>query len=795
MNWPKHTKMILAGVAVLCCTAGAMTAQGPGRGPNIVLIFADDLGYGDVGCYGAAKVKTPNIDRLAKEGRLFTDAHSASAVCTPSRYALLTGRYPFRKKDLWAPVFLRTPLVIATDRLTLGSLMKQAGYATACIGKWHLGFGRTAPTDWNKPLKPGPLELGFETYFGVPVVNSHPPFVYVEDHAVVGLDPADPLAYGKRAATAAYPEKMGLGTFGGAAAAHALYKDEEVATTLTRRALDWIRERKDGRFFLYLATTNIHHPFTPRQEFRGTSKAGRYGDFIHELDWVVGQVLDTLDTLQLAEKTLVVFTSDNGGMLNQGGQDAWKAGHRLNGELLGFKFDAWEGGHRVPFIARWPGRIPAGTRSDQLICNVDLLATFAAVAGRELKADEGPDSFDMLPALTGSPAQPIRDHLVLAPRSAKHIALREGKWVYIGARGAGGFTARRIGEHGLGGPAAHRLTHQVNSDIKDCKLRPDAPAAQLYDLKADLSQARNVIREHPERAASMKARLAEIQGSRSTRPAAAGTGAKRSSSGDLLGALGQLTQQLFYYPDNRVHASPDVLGVKWEDVEFHSADGTRLHGWFLRPDDQAKGTVIHCHGNAANVSAHTELVAWLPRHGYNVLMFDYRGFGRSAGEVDRAGIQADAAAAVAYAASRADVAADRILLMGHSIGGAIALRGVGDGSIKGIRGVVTEGAFSSYRRVAGDKDGGTGLAALLVNDALSPLPVMHGIAPVPLLIVHADKDEVVPLHHARALHKAAKDPRELWIVKDGRHMDTFVSHGDEPRHKLLKFFDRCLRTP
>jgi arylsulfatase A-like enzyme len=487
--------------------------------PNVVIINADDLGYGDVSCYGATKVRTPNIDRLASQGRMFTDAHSASAVCTPSRYALLTGEYPSRHEKLWGPVMLKSPLVVDTAKLTLGRLFKDAGYATACFGKWHLGFGDRSPTDWNAELKPGPLELGFDRFFGVPVVNSHPPFVYVEGRRVVGLDPADPLVYGRTAATRKFQEKMGLNWIGGGRKAHELYDDRTVGTTIAKKAVEWIRARRGGGpFFLYLATTNIHHPFTPAPRFDGTSGCGRYGDFIHELDWIVGEVTAALDETGEAAGTLLIFTSDNGGMLNQGGQDAWRAGHRMNGDLLGFKFDAWEGGHRVPFIARWPGRIPAGTRSDQLLCNVDILATLASVVGRSLKDGEGPDSVDMLEALTGSPAEPIRDHLVLSPRSRKHLALRSGKWIYISSKGGGGFTGKRVGSHGLGGPAAHALTKQVNSDVVKNRLKADAPDAQLYDLGSDPYQRSNVVREFPERAAGMRKRLRALLASKQTRP-------------------------------------------------------------------------------------------------------------------------------------------------------------------------------------------------------------------------------------------------------------------------------------
>ncbi|MEI6535571.1 MAG: arylsulfatase [Verrucomicrobiaceae bacterium] len=495
------TALLLSPLAVV----QAADVQKPSK-PNIILILADDLGYGDVGCYGATKVKTPNIDKLASEGRRFTDAHSASAVCTPSRYALLTGEYPFRKK-LWGPAPKESPLLIDPAKTTIASLLKSQGYATACFGKWHLGFGYHPKPDWNTDLKPGPLELGFDHYFGLPVVSSSPPFVWVEDHRVVGLDPGDLLVYGGASPTKSFPEKSMAGISGGKAA-HALYREEEFATTLTEKATAWMRARKDKPFFLYFATPHIHHPFTPGAKFKSSSEAGRYGDFIQEFDWMAGEVMRTLDELKLRDNTLVILTSDNGGMLNQGGQDAWKAGHRLNGDLLGFKFDSWEGGHRVPFIARWPGKIDAGSLSDQLICHIDLLATLAALTGSQAT---GPDSVNVLPALLGKPDKPLRDHLVLAPNNPKNLALRVGHWVYIGARGGGGFTGSRVGEHLLGGPAALKFADETNSDIADGKIKPDAPNEQLYDLASDPSQTRNVVGDHPDIAARMKARLSATQ--------------------------------------------------------------------------------------------------------------------------------------------------------------------------------------------------------------------------------------------------------------------------------------------
>jgi len=474
--------------------------------PNVILINADDIGYGDLGCYGATHVETPNIDRLADEGRRFTDAHSASAVCSPSRYGLLTGRYPLRK-NLWGPVGLRAGLTIDVDRLTIARVLKEAGYVTACIGKWHVGLGSPRP-DWNGKLAPGPLELGFDSYFGIPCVSCGPPFVYVEDHGVVGFDPKDPFVFGKLSVTKQMPEKGGYRAIGGAEAAHRLYVDEKIGTTLRERAVKWLHERDPGKpFFLYLATTNIHHPFTPAKQFVGTSKCGAYGDFIQELDWIVGGVLAELERKKLVEDTLVIFTSDNGGMLNVTAQKAWKAGHHVNGDLLGFKFGAWEGGHRIPFIARWPGRIPPGTTSDLLLSHIDLLATFAAIVGRKLTADEGIDSIDQLETLTGSPEVPPRTTLVICPNSPKHLALRHENWVLIPARGAGGFQGKKPGQHLFSGAAALPFAGKVNSDVVDGKIRPDAPEGQLYDLAADPKQTTNLYTKRPEVVQELRAIL------------------------------------------------------------------------------------------------------------------------------------------------------------------------------------------------------------------------------------------------------------------------------------------------
>ncbi len=499
MNCCKNTLLIYAIGLILLLS---QSCSGSGKKellPNIVLINADDLGYGDLGCYGATKLQTPNIDKLAREGRMFTDAHSASAVCSPSRYALLTGEYPLRHGNLNNPVFLKSKLIIDTQKETIASVLKKAGYETACIGKWHLGFGTKEPTDWNEPLSPGPNELGFDYYYGVPVVNSHPPFVYVENHNVVGYAEDDPFVYGERAKTQEVFEKMKLNAIGGADKAHELYVDEEVGTHLKEKALSWMKAQKNKPFFLYYATTNIHHPFTPAPQFVGSSKCGLYGDFVQELDWIVGEVMQSLEEMGVADNTLVIFTSDNGGMFNATGQKAWGQGHRLNGELLGFKFDAWEGGHRVPFIVHWPGKTKSGSISDQLICNVDMLATFAALTGQTIEEGQGQDSKNMLPAITGETNEHLRDEVILAAQRKSHLAIRKNNWLYIDAQGGGGFTSGKHGAHAFGGPAAITFAGEENSDIENGKIKKDVPQAQLYNLDEDVEQTTNLYKQYPEK--------------------------------------------------------------------------------------------------------------------------------------------------------------------------------------------------------------------------------------------------------------------------------------------------------
>jgi len=511
-------KTNLIHLLVTLLTAGTACA----KQPNVVLIFADDLGYGDVGCYGATKLKTPHIDKLAKEGKRFTDAHSSSAVCTPSRFGLLTGQYPLRAnggKGLWGPAPIVSPLLIPTDTLTIADVFQSKGYETAVFGKWHLGF-KKGKNDWQEPLRPGPQDLGFDYYFGMPVVNSAPPYVYVENDRVVGGDPEDPLVYigrgGKGKPTPITPippeaaQRSG-NQFGGAIEAHKQFNDYEVGTKLTEKATQWIESREDKPFFLYFSTTNVHHPFTPAKQFQGTSEAGPYGDFAHELDWIVGEVRKSLEKAGVADNTLIIFTSDNGGMFNHGGRVAAAKGHKINGDLLGSKFGIWEGGHRVPFIAWWPGKIEAGTVSDQLLSNVDLLSTFAEVAGRELSEDERKDSINMLPALTGNPDEALRTELIITPNKPSHAAIRKGQWMYIPAQNDGGFKGSKPSQHAWGGPAVTKLVGTPNSDIENGKIKKGAPRGQLYDLEADMNQTKNLFTENPEVVKEMAALLKEYK--------------------------------------------------------------------------------------------------------------------------------------------------------------------------------------------------------------------------------------------------------------------------------------------
>lgn len=501
----------LAGAAALTlslCRAGAAAElqdqKASAARPNIVLILADDIGYGDFGCYGATKVRTPNVDRLAAQGLRFTDGHSMASVCTPSRYALLTGQYAFRKPGTGIASGLEG-LLIEPGRTTVPALLKRAGYTTGIVGKWHLGLG-TTPTDYNAPLTPGPLDLGFDYAWILPATGDRVPCVWVENRRVVNLDPADPIKLdytvqrGEPRSFVNGVPRIG-GQVGGKAA---LWKDEEMSLVIAAKSCAFIEQHKDRRFFLEMATHNIHVPRVPNPQFRGKSDCGVRGDTIVEFDWTVGQVLATLDRLQLAGRTLVILTSDNGGVLDNNGPDTEHGigspeannGHLFNGVLRGTKGTLWEGGTRVPFIARWPERIRPGV-SGELLCHVDLLASLAALTGQTLADADGPDSFNVLPALLGEKtAQPCREYLVEQDNQGRALALRQGPWKLMPAN-------KGKGKKGKAAPA---------------KRDPLPVQAELYNLDDDLSETKNIAAAHPDRVAAMSAKLDAIRKNGRSRP-------------------------------------------------------------------------------------------------------------------------------------------------------------------------------------------------------------------------------------------------------------------------------------
>ena len=403
-------------------TLPMVAAASAGR-PNIVVILADDYGYGSLGAYGADPVliQTPNLDRLAREGRRFTDAYTPSSVCTPTRYALMTGRYCWRTPLNHGGVAnTLDPLLIETTRPTIASLLKRHGYSTGFVGKWHLGYGTAPRVDYTKELKPGPLELGFDYQFAVPQNHNDITRVFVENHHVYGL---------RSAILTPAPGKLGLDA--------PERDDPKTMGDLTERAVGWLGQQAGtpAPFFLYFAPVAVHELVTPSAETTGTSKAGSYGDFIHDLDRSVGRIVAALEKQNALENTLIIFTSDNGGVVNPGGktgtnQLAMEAGLKINGALRGGKHDIWEGGFKVPFLVRWPSRVPAGTTSNEMIGLVDVFATVATVIG-ETKLDRSttaPDSVNVLPAFLGQPStQPLRRDLVLQSATGVY-AIRSGPW-------------------------------------------------------------------------------------------------------------------------------------------------------------------------------------------------------------------------------------------------------------------------------------------------------------------------------------------------------------------------------
>lgn len=494
---------ILPILAVFLATS--LVALDAAERPNIVIILADDYGYGSAGCYGANPdlVRTPNIDRLAKEGRLFTDAYTTSSVCSPTRYSLLTGRYCWRtslKREVLSPF---APLHIETNRLTIASLLKKCGYTTAAIGKWHLGYGKADDSpkwrvDYTAELSPGPLDIGFDYHFGVPANHGDLTGVFVENRFVYGLrsgkipdgikipSPVPDSDDFQKTYSAEDMENPARGVKILDIDAPRR-KNERVMKVLTDKAVAWLEQQsKDKPFFLYFTPVAVHNPVTPDKDLAGKSKAGLYGDWIHELDRSVGRILDTLDKMGVAQNTLVIFTSDNGGVFVPGNERllqtlAYKAGLRVNGDLRGGKHDIWEGGFKVPFIVRWPGKAKAGSVCKQMISLVDILATTAEIVGEPLpepsKAAE--DSRSFLSAILGDPTRPVREDLIL--HSADGVfAIRKGPWKWI-----------------EGVPADEKI-------VKTQKARADQFHPQLYNLQDDPAETKDVSEQHPEVVAELR---------------------------------------------------------------------------------------------------------------------------------------------------------------------------------------------------------------------------------------------------------------------------------------------------
>jgi arylsulfatase A-like enzyme len=514
---PQPHRLLLLGdwiaLGVFAFAATAILAAEPPRPPNIVLIYTDDLGYGDVGCYGATKVATPHIDRLAREGLRFTGAYATSATCTPSRYALLTGEYPWRLgggRSATAQGLVldgNAGLLIPLNRPTMPSLLRDAGYVTAVVGKWHLGLGQGNP-DWNGELRPGPCEIGFDSCFLMPATGDRVPCVYVENHRVVGLDPADPITvsyttpFVGEPVARDHPELLkyqashghdqaiinGIGRIGymrGGMAAR--WVDEDMADIFTRRATGFIEQNRSKPFFLYFSTHDVHVPCLPHARFMDKSGLGRRGDAILQLDWSVGEILNTLDRLGLAENTLVVFTSDNGPIVDDGYDDGSyekRNGHSPAGPLRGAKYSAFEAGTRVPFIARWPARIQPGI-SPALLSQVDLAATFAAVVGCPVAPDLFPDGRDASAALLGSD-RTGRSHLIEQAFQGP-LSLIRGNWKYI---------------EPFEGRSYHPLKKFETGNL---------PEPQLYDLSADIGESRDLATDHPSMVAELAALLAAVR--------------------------------------------------------------------------------------------------------------------------------------------------------------------------------------------------------------------------------------------------------------------------------------------
>jgi arylsulfatase A-like enzyme len=433
--------------------------------PNVVLIMTDDLGYGDLGCYNAdSKIPTPRIDRLASEGLRFTDAHSPSSVCSPTRYGLLTGRYAWRTRMKSGVLNGYSAALLEPDRWTLASLLQAHGYRTACIGKWHLGLGTREPADYAQPFKPGPREAGFDESFVLPASLDMPPYVFVEN----GQATTFPSGHVGDSKMRRYD---GEGYWRAGAIAPG-FRHVDTLPTVTDKAVAFLeRQAPERPFLLYVPLAAPHTPWMPTDEFRGRTQVGYYGDFLAQVDTAVGRLLDALRTRGLADQTLVIFTSDNGAHWLPA--DIEKYGHRSNAPWRGMKADLYEGGHRVPMIVRWPGVVAAGSRTEQLVCLTDWMATLAEIVGQSLPAEAGPDSYSFLATLQGR-MPPVPREAIVHHSSDGTFAIRRGPWKL----------ATKLGSHGFSAP-------------KHEEPQPGGPRGQLYNLAADPGETNNRWLDEP----------------------------------------------------------------------------------------------------------------------------------------------------------------------------------------------------------------------------------------------------------------------------------------------------------
>jgi arylsulfatase A-like enzyme len=481
------------------------TAQtGKSTQPNIIIFYVDDLGYGDLSSYGATRVQTPHVDRLAANGLKLTDAHCSAATCTPSRYALLTGSYAFRNNAQILPG--DAPLVIDTAMRTLPDMLKDAGYATAVVGKWHLGLG-LGELDWNREIRPGPREVGFDYSFLIPATGDRVPCVYVENQRVVGLQTDDPLRVSydgpvdDAPAAREEPELLryasddqhsddiinGVGRIGYMTGGdQAQWVDEEFPHLLTLKANTFIRQNRDKPFFLYFSFHDIHVPRLPHQQFEGATDMGPRGDAIVQMDWCVGEVMRQVAEAGLAENTLVIFTSDNGPVLNDGYEDGsveLLGEHQPAGPFRGGKYSAYEAGTRVPTIVHWPGTIPQ-KESAALLSQVDFYASLSALTGQTLGPEDAADSQNLLPVLLGE-SDSGRELMI---EESQILSLRKGPWKYIPATDV---TADWMERKGIEGGLQ--------------------PTPQLYDLSQDPGEQQNLAEDMPEMVEEMQAALEQIR--------------------------------------------------------------------------------------------------------------------------------------------------------------------------------------------------------------------------------------------------------------------------------------------